>query len=134
MKKHKIYVYGTLRPGGTDTVKVPGKLFNLGWFPGAMLLAPDAGSEFTAEIIEVDDAGRKRLDSYEGYDESSPATSLYLRVPYLEGEIYVYNNSLSDYPLVEGQDWLAAQKSKAGSAASMVPAATAAPTQNQNPN
>lgn len=114
----KVYVYGTLRPGRSEVVDVPGELRDLGSYPGACLKAPDCGQFFKAEPVEVDDAQLKRLDHYEGYREERPELSLYLRVPYLDGWIYVYNGSMDKRPLVPDGDWLAHRGQKAGSASS----------------
>lgn len=118
MKKHTVYVYGTLRPGKSEVVDVPGELRDLGSFPGAVVKAPTFGKFFKAEPVEVDDAQLSRLDSYEGYREHAPHRSLYLRVPYLDGWIYVYNSEMDQRPLVPEGDWLAYRGQKAGSAAS----------------
>jgi gamma-glutamylcyclotransferase (GGCT)/AIG2-like uncharacterized protein YtfP len=103
---HKLFVYGTLRPGNTPTVEIAGSMHNLGWFPGVKL---GGNSKFVAEVLTVDDAELGRLDSYEGYREDDPEHSLYLRVQHDGGWIYVYNSDMSDYPVIEGGDWLARQ-------------------------
>lgn len=118
MAKIKVYVYGTLRPGTKEVVEIPGELRDMGAFPGAILKAPDAGSFFKAEVIEVDDKTLARLDQYEGYRPDSPMRSLYLRVPYLDGYIYTYNGDMSDRPLVKDGDWLKHKERLSGSAAS----------------
>lgn len=120
MKKHKLYVYGTLRPGGAVTHLVPGELYELGWYPGIKLLAPDAHKWVVTECIEVDDEQLKNLDMYEGYDPKNEGGSLYIRKPYLGGWIYVYNDSFNGRPLIESGDWLEHRKAKAGSAADKV--------------
>jgi len=124
-KKHKIRVYGTLRPGNTPVELVPGFLYDLGWYPGAALKAPGCNSFITCEVIEATDAELERLDYYEGYSKDDEANSLYLRVPYLDGWIYVYNHDLSNHRLIEGGDWLKHKDMDAGTAAGhFVPDAT----------
>lgn len=111
---HIIYVYGTLRPKNkdltaknTETVEVPGYMYDLGWYPGAIIRAPDrTESSFIAEKIEVDDEKLKELDRYEGYYEDDPANSLYIRRPYLDGWIYEYNRPVDGAKIVESGDWL----------------------------
>lgn len=120
MKKHTLYVYGTLRPGGADRHLVPGEMYELGWYPGVKLLAPDSHKWIVTERIEVDDEQLKNLDNYEGYDPKDEVNSLYIRKPYLGGWIYVYNNSLEGRPLIESGDWLEHRKTKAGSASHKV--------------
>lgn len=115
MKKHRIYVYGTLMEGKGETFQVHGRLYDLGWFPGAKLekdnivLNPET---FTAEVIEVDDTRLKELDHYEGYSPSNPIGSLYLRVPYLDGFIYEYNGIPPESSLISSGDWQAHKKEK----------------------
>lgn len=119
MKPHKIYVYGTLRPGGDKTVQIPGIMYDLGGFPGIKLMAPDCGSFVTGEIIEADDAKLKQLDRYEGYNPCSPETSLYLRKPYLDGYIYEYNANTVNVSVIKSGDWLAHKNERVGRAANL---------------
>lgn len=107
---HTILVYGTLRPfTNTDIVKVPGRLYDLGWFPGIVLgnhENPEEGESFvTCERITVDDERLKQLDAYEGYDPENPDNSLYLRKKIGEDWIYVYNHPVEGYELIESGDW-----------------------------
>lgn len=119
--KHKIYVYGTLRPGTGETVDVPGLLYDLGWFPGAQSLldyGPDYdGPTFKCEVIEVDDKELRRLDYYEGYNPDNPYASLYVRKPYLDGYIYIYNGSFGGRTRIESGDWLSYKGQSKGVAA-----------------
>lgn len=125
---HRVYVYGTLRPGGPETVMVPGRLYSLGSFPGIVLESPsDEGSFVTCEVVEVDDERLASLDMYEGYRENDPKGSLYLRKPYLDGFIYVYNypDHLREDRLIKDGDWLIFRDQERGSAASrLVPASS----------
>lgn len=107
MKTHKLYVYGTLMTGNTERVQVPGRLYDLGWYPGAKISTPECGTSFLAEIREITDAQLKSFDRYEGYYENSPAASLYIRKPYLDGWIYEYNRTPSEDRFIESGDWLA---------------------------
>lgn len=104
-----LYVYGTLRPNESEPVPIPGYIYDLGWFPGVTLLSPDkTSSVFYAERIEVTEERLSRLDDYEGYYPDNPEGSLYLRVPYLDGEIYVYadQSRLDSLVPIEGGDWI----------------------------
>lgn len=108
-KLHTIYVYGTLRTGDTPTVLVPGFLYDLGWYPGIELKTPGCNAWVVCEKLEVDDTRLAQLDRYEGYRPDDLKGSLYLRVPYLDGEIYTYNHSFSGRTLVTPlpeADWL----------------------------
>lgn len=106
--KKKVYVYGTLRTGAINgVVLVPGKLYNLGWFPGLVLdLSEEPSSFVTCEVIEADDDKLQRLDSYEGYDPNNPEESLYIRQPFKDGFIYTINRDVSDRPVIPSGNWL----------------------------
>lgn len=105
---HVLYVYGTLRRGG-PTVKIPGQLFNLGWFPGLKTYGP---GEVVAERIEVDDL--TAIDRYEGYCEEDRDGSLYVRKPYLDGYLYEYNRDVNPVYKIESGDWLDFTQEKEG--------------------
>lgn len=96
-----IYTYGTLRPGDTETVLVPGELYDLGWFPGIKL---GGRSLVVCEKVEVHDLDA--VDKYEGYSPAYPDESLYIRRPYLDGFIYEFNGSVNPAKLVQSGDWL----------------------------
>lgn len=103
---HKIFVYGTLRPGVSEPVMVPGQMFDLGWFPGAVNIETAVDHYFMAEIIEVDDETLARLDDYEGYNPHNPEQSLYRRLSYQDGFIYQYNGNVEGKLPVPTGDWL----------------------------
>lgn len=115
---HKIFVYGTLRPGVSEPVMVPGQMFDLGWFPGAVGIETDDQHFFMAEIIEVDDETLARLDDYEGYNPRDPERSLYRRLSYQDGFIYQYNGNVDGRPPVPTGDWLDYTQMKEGCNAS----------------
>ena len=107
---HKVYVYGTLRPNdGGPTFKIPGELYKLGWFPGIKLEAGkhNEGPFVIAECITVDDKGLQDLDYYEGHDPQNPEKSLFRRVEYLDGFLYVFNRDLNgNAELLPSGDWV----------------------------
>src|SRR5918993_1794742 len=83
MKKHLVFVYGTLRRGGAGAMsvrfpasqfiadaKVGGSLYDLGAYPG--LLLNESNSLVVGEVYEVDDESLNKLDEFE-------ASSNYLR-------------------------------------------------------
>lgn len=101
-----LYVYGTLRPGKHETVKIPGQLFDLGWFPGIKLEGP---GEVVCEAIQVEDWGP--IDRYEGYYPDCPQDSLYIRRPLMvphgiHGFIYEYNRPVDLTTRIESGDWI----------------------------
>ena len=111
---HKIYVYGTLRPNKGKTLRIKGSLFNVGWFPAAVNIKEGLGceDEITVEVIKVSSKKLEDLDVYEGYDPSSPGTSLYLRKPFLDGFIYEYNRSVENLEKILSGDWFEFTKLK----------------------
>lgn len=104
-----LYVYGTLRPGRGNVVRVKGQLFDLGWFPGIKL---DLPGEVVCEKIEVDDWSA--VDRYEGYYPEDHEHSLYIRRPYGDGFIYEFNRDVNPVKLVQGGDWLDYRQEKRG--------------------
>jgi gamma-glutamylcyclotransferase (GGCT)/AIG2-like uncharacterized protein YtfP len=104
-----LYVYGTLRPGNSQPIKVPGSMYDLGWFPGVKL---GGTTEFLAEKIEVEDISA--VDGYEGYNPDEPEMSLYIRRPFLDGFIYEFNREVSEDKRVVSGDWLEYKQQKAG--------------------
>ena len=120
MKKHYVYVYGSLRPGSGKKFHVPGKMYSMGGFPACVLHRPKRGETdyptFVAEKVLVTKEQLSRLDDYEGYDEGDEKTSFYLRVPYKDGWIYEFNSTLSEDRLVPGGDWLQATGKSVGHA------------------
>lgn len=111
---NRLLVYGTLRPGIRPTVKVPGRMYQVGWFPGVILDA-DCGETFEAEPVEVTDEVLRGLDRYEGYDEAFPENSLFRRVAMEDGTfIYVFNQSVEGCEQVGGGDWLDHTQQEAG--------------------
>lgn len=110
-----VYVYGTLRPGGRILHRIPGVMYDLGSYPG-VVRQPLSHLSFFAEKIRVDKFRLSRLDQYEGYDENDKNGSLYLRVPYLDGWLYVYNQPLQGYEIVKSGDWLRHRRQETGPA------------------
>lgn len=113
MGTHVLYVYGTLRTGKGPTVRIPGVMYDLGWFPGVKLdRSTNIGPTFVAERTEVGDKELELFDKYEGYRPDDPEGSLYVRVPifereaeYFRGWIYEYNRPVPDNSVIEGGDW-----------------------------
>lgn len=95
-----LYTYGTLRPGKANTVVVPGKIYDLGWFPGLVM----GEGEVVCEKLEIKDWSW--VDRYEGYYPDDPENSLYIRRPFEDGFIYEYNRQVPDDKLIASGDWL----------------------------
>ena len=71
----KVFVYGTLRSGGSNHFRMDGaefisaatiraRLYRIDWYPGLVL--DDAGDEVIGEIYQVSDELMKQLDAFEG--------------------------------------------------------------------
>ncbi len=108
---HRLFIYGTLMPGlrleaemhGARFVgpaQVPGRLVDVGRFPGLLLDLSTGDGQVTGEIYEVDDAHLARLDVVEGMVRGDRSASQYWRetVTVLSGPLqgqpvqtYVYN-------------------------------------------
>jgi len=99
---HIIYCYGTLRPFTGETYEVPGRMYDLGSFPGVKL---GGDSVVTCEKIVVDDEKLESLDRYEGYYEDNHESSLYLRKEYEDGFIYEYNHDVDESRRIEDGVW-----------------------------
>lgn len=104
-----IYAYGTLRRLTGPTVQIPGILYDLGHYPGA-ILGPEGGPTFLAERTEHESLAW--CDAYEGFRTDDPANSLYLRRPYLDGWLYTYNRSVAGRPVIESGDWVTYQQER----------------------
>ena len=115
---HLLFVYGTLRPGHApaplapyvDRCKcvgpgsMPGRLYDLGSYPGAVL-DPAGGQLVHGQVLDVpDEATLRRLDAYEGYDPADSSSSLFVRTRCdvtlgggrtVAAWVYVYNRDVS---------------------------------------
>ena len=125
MNKHLVFVYGTLRRGGSRSMsisfpdskfvsdaKVSGSLYDLGSYPGLVL--NESKSLVIGEVYEVDDETLNELDDFE-------ASSHYLRkqVEVSLGNAtessWVYEPNLEFYSphrLIESGDWIEYAKTK----------------------
>lgn len=125
-----LFLYGTLLPDlvpaelkpvvqklryvGDGTV--PGRLYDLGNFPGLVLDATAqtrvSGGVFALPDVDVFES----LDAYEEYTPAQPEASLYVRVRFsvalsdgrtVSAWLYVYNRDPGDRPWVQSGDWKA---------------------------
>lgn len=98
-----LFVYGTLLSNARDTMgaamrarlsnetgfmgagSTPGRLYNLGDYPGLIEAEPRDRDLVAGEVLELHDASAtfQWLDLYEGVDPAAPAAGLYRRVPQL---------------------------------------------------
>ena len=122
---HRLFIYGTLMPGlrleaemhGARFVgpaQVPGRLVDVGRFPGLLLDLSTGDGQVTGEIYEVDDAHLARLDVVEGMVRGDRSASQYWRetVTVLSGPLqgqqvqtYVYNRPVDDCTAIPHGDY-----------------------------
>lgn len=120
-----VFVYGTLRPGGSAAAKMErashlgeaklyGKLYDMGWYPG-LRLDPLAG-EVVGDLFAVPEMLLPVLDGYEGCAVSDPAPHEYERllttVVTADGAIceawtYQICRDVTGQPEIVPADWLA---------------------------
>jgi len=106
---HKIYVYGTLMPKDKPAEgEAYGTMYDVGHFPAVLLGGETRTFAYTS--IEVDDVTQH--DAYEGYNPDNLSSSLYLRKPFKDGWIYVWNRSVANLPIVADGDWRAHRERK----------------------
>jgi gamma-glutamylcyclotransferase (GGCT)/AIG2-like uncharacterized protein YtfP len=115
---HHLFVYGTLSPRHAPpeiaatvrrlrpvgSASVPGQLYDLGEYPGAVL-SKTARSQIRGEVFELptDAKTLSSLDDYEGFEPAKPTSSLFVRRAWpvmmddgtrLRCWVYVYNGDL----------------------------------------
>lgn len=128
LKRRYLFSYGTLQPKlappeiaptvrqfrrvGKGVVK--GRLYDLGEYPGAVLIR--GGTPVRGLVFEIPDDPEilNRLDEYEGFDRSHPQGSLFVRrkcfVTLEDGRrlscwIYTYNRPLGTAAPISGNDY-----------------------------
>jgi len=116
--KNLCAVYGSLRKGlgnhgliansnfvGETISEDKYTMFSLGYFPG---IVEDGETNIVLEVYEVDADTELRLDRLEGYVESNPERSFYIKkkinTEFGEAFIYIYNGRPSA-KVVEDGNW-----------------------------
>jgi gamma-glutamylcyclotransferase (GGCT)/AIG2-like uncharacterized protein YtfP len=114
--QHLLFIYGTLMPGlrleaemhgarFMGAAQVPGRLVDVGRYPGLLRDVDSGDGTVTGEVYEVDDAHLARLDSVEDMVPGDRGASQYWReaVTVVDGSLqgqkvqtYVYNSSVDD--------------------------------------
>ncbi|MFT5510717.1 MAG: gamma-glutamylcyclotransferase (GGCT)/AIG2-like uncharacterized protein YtfP [Hyphomicrobiaceae bacterium] len=103
---------GFIGPGST-----PGRLYDLGDYPGLIEAQPRDRDLVMGEVLELHDANAtfRWLDLYEDVDPNDPAAGLYRRVPQLallnDGRaircwVYALNDVPGQNTLIAGGCWL----------------------------
>jgi gamma-glutamylcyclotransferase (GGCT)/AIG2-like uncharacterized protein YtfP len=118
-----LFVYGTLRAGRAprslawlealprEPASAPGRLFDLGPYPGAV---PDARARIVGELVAVPADRLAALDAYEGFDPADRAHSPFVREPCLARDaagrerrcwIYRFAGDPAGHPELPGGDY-----------------------------
>ena len=118
MKKEVIFVYGTLRAGGSNHFRlgnavplgagtVLGRLYRVDWYPA--LLLDDGGDPVLGEAYEVDTATLAALDAFEGAEYHR----IRVRVTPADGKagidawVWEFLDPVDEARRIPGGDWLA---------------------------
>ena len=129
MATEYLFLYGTLKPDAADREiadvvkelrsvgrgRVPGKLYDLGDYPGAIVDA-SANTFVKGLLLELPNskASLDALDRYEEFDSSNPRTSLFVRTRTrvrltngrnVQAWMYVYNRDPGNAPLIRGGEY-----------------------------
>ncbi|MBC8136534.1 MAG: gamma-glutamylcyclotransferase [Fibrella sp.] len=128
--KEMLFVYGTLRPGGVASGKLPllhcpvgtatvsGVLYDLGAYPGIVLTPNDPANQqrVVGDVLAISRKTLRFADTYEGYEQEKEDASWYTRkrvvARFNDGSsvlCWVYAVNLQRFPKathVESGDWL----------------------------
>ncbi len=119
-----IFVYGTLRRGGSNHFRmagaefisagtIMGRMYRVDWYPGLVL--DDAGDEISGEVYSVDADLLVALDSFEGLSAGEIQGSEYRRVQTtvvrrnsetLTAWVWEWLGAVSENQRISAGDWL----------------------------
>lgn len=117
-----VFVYGTLRRGGTHHWRmdgaefvangtIRGRMYRFGWYPG--LIADENGGEIIGEVYQVGPAQLAALDEFEGLSAGEIQGSEYrrVRVAVSGGDpatawIWEWLGPVDEATRITGGDWL----------------------------
>lgn len=121
MKDDLVFVYGTLRRGGSNHFRmdgaefvtegtVRGRLYQIDWYPG--LVSDGAGDEIIGEVYQVSSSVLEKLDRFEGAEYRRLQTQV--RLP--DGEtvsawIWEWLGSVDEVRRITSGDWLSPPRS-----------------------
>ncbi len=116
MNRHPVFVYGTLRKGGSNHFRmataelagegrIAGRMYRISWYPA--LVTGGEGS-VRGELYTVPDEHLQALDQFEGPDYRRRKVS----VSIVSGEetsawVWEWTGTLEDAEAIDGDDWLA---------------------------
>lgn len=113
-RRHRVFVYGTLRRGGAYASWLAGgrylgrhvtapvyTMYDFGDYPG---VRPNGHSGIVGEVYEIDGRQLERLDEFEDYP--TLYTREFIPTPFGDAWIYLLNASAGDVPVIAPGDWL----------------------------
>jgi gamma-glutamylcyclotransferase (GGCT)/AIG2-like uncharacterized protein YtfP len=118
----KVFVYGTLRRGGSNHFRMEGaefmtaatvraRLYRIDWYPGLVL--DDAGDDVIGEIYQVSERLMKQLDAFEGPEYHRVMVEVKCagdhRSP-VAAWIWEWMEPVDETRRITGGDWLSSQK------------------------
>jgi len=124
-----VFVYGTLRRGGSNAFRmdgaefvgpatVGGALYRISWYPG---LVPGGDGRVTGEVYRVGAEPLRALDEFEGLAAGEIEGSEYRRVRVeallgdeeeLEVWVYEWKGGFNEDERIQSGDWLGVQTSR----------------------
>ncbi|MFD0895992.1 gamma-glutamylcyclotransferase [Luteolibacter ambystomatis] len=120
--RHRVFVYGTLRSGGSNhhrmagavlvaPASVRGRLYRIDWYPGVVL---DAESDaVVGEVYDVDGSMLAALDEYEGSEyRRVEATAALEDGNHVAALIWEWRLEVDEARRIESGDWLEAMPSQ----------------------
>lgn len=125
----RVFVYGTLRRGGSNAFRmdgaefvgpatVGGALYRISWYPGLVL---DGAGRVTGEVYRVGPEQLRALDEFEGLAAGEIEGSEYRRVRvealFGEGEelevwVYAWKGEVNEDERIPSGDWVGVQSSR----------------------
>ncbi len=120
-----VFVYGTLRRGGSNhfrmegavfqgAASVRGRLYRIDWYPGLVL--DENGGGIAGDVFAVEPGHLRELDDFEGLSADGVEGTEYRRVQVpvtlesgtrVEAWIWEWRGPVERFPEVAGGDWLA---------------------------
>jgi gamma-glutamylcyclotransferase (GGCT)/AIG2-like uncharacterized protein YtfP len=120
-----VFVYGTLRRGGSNHFRmdgaefvgvgrIVGRMYRIDWYPGLVL--DESGDDILGEVYSVDLEMLGNLDSFENVSADDPEGSEYRRVKTnvslptaetLSAWVWEWLGAMDESQRLPGGDWLA---------------------------
>ena len=120
MKAERVFVYGTLRRGGSNHFRmeqaeflssgtVNGRLYQIDWYPGLVL--DDKAGEIIGEIYQVPPAVLEELDRFEGAEYRRLQTQARLSDGgNVSAWVWEWLGPVDEIRLIKSGDWLSPQR------------------------